>query len=90
MMVTVEADLDGFFFRINKAVDGFGVPKLTLKDRLSGKVVHDSRHRGRRTCQAFVNLYQRQGSRSLDIVHKAVIEKRGTKDSTAKVCGINF
>ena len=39
MMGAMEADLDNFF-GINKAVDGC---KLTLKDRLSGKVVHGSR-----------------------------------------------
>ena len=65
MMGAMKAVADGLF-SVNKAADEFGVPRLTLKDRLSGKLVHGARseptlslwRRGRQVCQVFVNLYQ--------------------------------
>ena len=39
MTGAMKAVADGLF-GVNKAADEFGVPRSTLKDRLSGKVVH--------------------------------------------------
>ena len=42
MTGAMKAVADGLF-GVNKAADEFGVPRLTIKDRLSGKVVHGTR-----------------------------------------------
>ena len=42
MTGAMKAVADGLF-GVNKAADEFGVPRSTLKDRLSGKVVHGAR-----------------------------------------------
>ena len=42
MAGAMKAAADGLL-GINKAADEFGIPRSTLKDRLSGKVVHGAR-----------------------------------------------
>ena len=77
---------------VNKAADEFSVPRTTLKDRLSGKVVHGTRSgpapylsgvedelvKFLLTC-ADIGLPKTRVE-VLGIVRKAVIKKRGTDD----------
>ena len=53
MTATMKAVVDSLF-GINKVANEFGVPRLILKDRLSGKVVHDTRLPGQ--CQLLASL----------------------------------
>ena len=87
------------FISVNKAADEFGVPRSTLKDKLSGKVAHGARSGPNPylsgvdyelvkflfTCTP-TSVYQRQGSRPLALCGRQLSRSKGqTKDSMAKV-----
>ena len=79
-------------FGVNKAADEFGVPRSTLKDRLSGKVVHGAKSRPTPYLSGVeedklvkflltstdIGLPKTRVE-VIDIVRKAVIKKRGTE-----------
>jgi len=90
MTGAMKAVADGLF-SVNKATDEIGVPRLTLKDRLSGKVVHGARS-GPTPYLSGVEENElvkflltstdiglpKTRVEVIDIVQKAVIKKQGT------------
>ena len=79
MTGALKAVADGLL-GVNKAADEFSVPRSTLKDRLSGKVVHGARSgptpylSGKRKTNLLsfcyllpISVCQRRGSRSLTL-----------------------
>ena len=90
MTGAMKAVADGLF-GVNKAADEFGVPRSTLKDRLSGKVAHGARSgptpylSGVEEDELVKFLLTstdiglpKTRVEVIDIVRKAVIKKRGT------------
>ena len=84
----MKAAADGLF-SVNKAADEFGVPRLRLKDRLSGKIVHGTRS-GQTPYLSWVEKdkpvkflltsidISLPKTRSLALCQKAVMKKQGT------------
>ena len=100
MTGSMKAVGDGFI-GVNKAADEFGVPRSTLKDKLSGKVAHGARS-GPNPYLSGVDYelvkflftctdisIPKARVKAISIVWKAAIKKQGT-DKGFNGKGINF